>query len=623
MCGVFGSFNKVLNNDEIFAVKQKLGHRGPDFMDHLSFDEKVKCTLVHTRLSILDLTNAGNQPMVSADKRYVISYNGEIYNFKYLKNYLELQYSGIVWSSNSDTEVILTGWQLEGEKFLRKLNGMFAFLLLDLKKNQLFAIRDPFGIKPLFFAEQNQGYYFSSELKGFDGLRHFNKSVDVQSLKSQLTFMYIPEPRTLYNEIQKLEPGVLYRLNQDGISTKKLFNDLLSRDNSLINCSEKELIDLFRENFFNSVSNQMIADVPVGIMLSGGLDSSAVVEGAYQTGHKISAAFTLVTDFENAKADRQTDDHKYAKSIADKYDIPLHTMRASPDYFQDYNTLSDFFEDGFSDPAALATYYLSKLASDNGIKVLLTGQGADELLYGYRRYTAMKWLQVMPNMSWMQDLMNSLPNDLTGKYNAHYRRFRKLLNVMLSPKSERYAELFSWCDQKFLQEVFIDGRATNSFNLLSAKLNDKNDNSLLQNTSYADIQYDLTSLNLTYCDRMTMAAGVEARVPFLDFDLAKICINLPDKFKLRKSTNKYILKKSMEGYLPNEIIHRDKAGFALPIRSWIKNLLPSMVEFFDPNFLKKQGIFNPDVLSAELHKFKGGSDANCYFFSLTSSCKCK
>ena len=426
--------------------------------------------------------------------------------------------------------------------------------------------------------------------------------------------MYIPEPRTLYSEIQKLKPGVLYRINQDGVSKTKLFDTVLRNDNSLIDLSEKDLVGLFRESFFKSVSSQMIADVPVGIMLSGGLDSSAVVEAAYQTGHKINAAFTLVTDFENAKADRQTDDYRYAKFIAEKYEIPLHTMTASPDYFQDYSNLSDFFEDGFSDPAALATYYLSKLARDNGINVLLTGQGADELLYGYRRYTAIKWLKLMPNLTWMQDLLNSLPSGIAGKHSVYYRRLRRLLNIMACPKSERYAELFSWCDQKFLREVFIDGSETDSFTLLSEKLNKRNENSLLQNTSYADIQYDLISLNLTYCDRMTMAAGVEARVPFLDLNLAKLCINLPDKLKLRKTTNKYILKKSMEGYLPDNIIYRDKAGFALPIRSWIKNLLPSMIQFFDPNFLKKQGIFNPDVLNAELQRFKGGSDANCYFF---------
>lgn len=615
MCGIFGVFGSNLTPDEVKRIQSGLGHRGPDHHGFLNFTDNIRCTLLHTRLSILDLSIAGTQPMISKNERYVISYNGEVYNHLALKHYLEKNYNDIVWSSTTDTEIILKGWELEGETFIRKLNGMFAFLILDRKKNEIIAIRDPFGIKPLFFSYIEKKYYFSSEMKSFHEVRGFTKSIDIQSLKSQLTFMFIPEPHTIYNEIKKLKPGVLYRIDTNGVKKTDLFSDFLEQKNiDLRSHSETEIIDIFRDNLFEAISSQMIADVPVGIMLSGGLDSSAIVEGVYQRGNRLSAAFTIATNYDDASSDRQSNDYAYAKIMADKFNIPLHTLEAKPNYFDDISSLEEFFEDGYSDPAALATFYLSRLANDNGIKVLLTGQGADEILYGYRRYEAIKWLKLFPSLKIFSRFQKFLPNTISGKYSSNYRRLRKFINVVTSSKSERFAKLFTWCDQEIINKVFLDKSNTDSYIHLIKNLKEENGNSILKNMCRADIDLDLRSLNLTYCDRMTMAASVEARVPFLDLKFANFCYNLPDDLKIRSSNTKYILKKSMEGYLPNEIIYREKAGFALPIRSWITHLLPKMMKYFDPKFLRSQGVFNPETLTNELYSFQRGNDANCFFF---------
>ncbi|MDA9164764.1 asparagine synthase (glutamine-hydrolyzing) [Alphaproteobacteria bacterium] len=614
MCGIFGAFGTTLNTDEVKRIQLGLRHRGPDYSGHLNFTDNIHCTLIHTRLSILDLSTAGAQPMVSDNLRYVISYNGEIYNHNALRHYLKKKYNDIVWSSRTDTEVILKGWELEGETFIRKLNGMFAFLILDRKKNELIAIRDPFGIKPLFLSSINKKFYFSSEMKSFHEIKGFTKSINVQSLKSQLTFMFIPEPNTIYNEVSKLTPGFLYKIDVNGISKTNLFADFLNKTNpDMRSYSETEIIKTFRENLFEAISNQMIADVPVGVMLSGGLDSSAIVEGVYQSGNKLSAAFTINTNYENASLDMQSNDYAYAKIMADKYSIPLYSLKVKPNYFENISSLGEFFEDGYSDPAVLATYYLSKLASDNGIKVLLTGQGADEMLYGYRRYEAVKFLRLLPNLEIFSRVQEFLPNIVSGKYSTKYRRLKKFLNVATSSKLERYANLYTWCDQKIIKNIFLDESPTDSYLSLNKKLKEDNGNSIFKNMCCADINLDLRSLNLTYCDRMTMAASLEARVPFLDLKFANFCYNLPDDLKIKFSNTKYILKKSMEGYLPNEIIYREKAGLALPIRSWVSNWLPEMMKYFDPKFLNSQGIFNSEKLNNELYSFKQGNDTNCFF----------
>ena len=614
MCGIFGSLGTSLTHSEISAIKHTMRHRGPDSSGCYRNSGEIECTLLHTRLSIVDRSQAGAQPMSSADGRYTIAYNGEVYNAQYLKNQLTNQHGQISWRGHSDTEVILKGWELEGKKFISKLNGIFAFIIFDKLKEKLFAIRDPFGIKPLFLTKVNRSFFLSSELKCFNQISRIPKTLNIQSLKSQLTFMYIPEPETIYDEVKKLQPGYLYTFDRIGQSKTNLFQNFMnSTEPNSITLSLNDQVDEFRTQFFQAVNRNMVSDVPIGVMLSGGLDSSAIVAGAYESGNCISAAFTLAIDYSNASGDKQSNDYYYAKIISDKYNIPLYEIEAKSDYFNDFDKFAQFFEDGYTDPASLATYYLSKLAKDNGISVLLTGQGADEMLFGYRRYIAANLLSKVPDFIRLGSLLNFFPKNYEGRFSAKYRRLLRFLTIMNLQKDARYADLFTWCEQSRIDNVFIDKAPTNSYQHLITKFGELQDRSVLQKISLIDKEYDLASLNLCYSDRMSMAASVEARVPFLDFLFAQYCVALPDHLKLKGSCAKYILKKSMEGYLPKEVIYREKAGFGMPIRSWVNQWIPRMGEYFDRGFLKTQGIFDCVGLDNELQKFKKGDSKSAQF----------
>lgn len=614
MCGLFASFGATLSCLDVSRIKMKIGHRGPDASKHFNINGEINATLIHNRLSIIDLSSAAEQPMLSSSGRYVIVFNGEIYNFLDLKYDLDKKYGLSKWQSNSDTEVILRGYELEGESFFEKLNGMFAFLILDLKRKNIIALRDPFGIKPLFITKHNNALYFASEIKGFDCINDFSKTINIQSLKSQLTFMYVPEPNTLFSEIKKLKPGVLYKFENNSVEESILFKKIFKSNVHGSRLTDNELVETYRVKLNNSVYRQMISDVPVGAMLSGGLDSSAIVQSIYQTGRTLSAAFTLSTNQDDNLKDQQSDDSKYAKLIAEQFNIPLIEIEAKPDFLNDFFNMAEFFEDGFSDPAALSTYYLCAEARRNSISVLMTGQGADETLYGYRRYQASKWLNMLPYMPGASNLLNALPYQIDGRFNSTYRRIRRFASLASHNKSERLAQLFTWCDQSIISSVFLDSSPNISYENLCKELNFDNTKSINQKLSKVDLNFDLASLNLVYSDRMSMAASVEARVPFLDFDLAQFVFNLPDSYKLRGNTTKYILKKSMEGFLPNDLIYREKAGFSLPVRAWVNQLIELMGKYLERPFVEKQGIFNFDNLQKQLFQLKSGKVDNCYFF---------
>lgn len=614
MCGIFASYGENLTSNEVRDVISQLGHRGPDATNHLSITGHVPATLVHCRLSILDLSNAGKQPMCTSDGRYFISFNGEIYNYRELRHGLNQKFGAYNWQSESDTEVLLRGFELEGKSFFAKLNGMFAFVILDVKTGQLLALRDPFGIKPLFLSKIRKGFLFSSEIKALACIRGVDKSLNVESLKSQLTFMYIPEPDTLFSNIKKLLPGQLYRFDGDDVSQENVFHLSTSTDVDLDALSDHELVSLFRDKFDTAVRRQLVSDVPVGVMLSGGLDSASVFQSIFENGSRVEAAFTLNVDKGASLTDQQSDDFGFAKQLTDLYGVPLVCLEAKASVLDDLETLATFFEDGFSDPAALGTYYLSQLAREQGVKVLMTGQGADEILFGYRRYVVARMLASLPSFSRLSFLAEQLPVQVVGRFNSTYRRFKRLVDLMVTPKSDQLASMFAWTDQGMISSVFVDSAPSQSFCRLGRQLNADNSKSVLQRLSEADVKHDLMSLNLTYCDRMSMAAGVEARVPFLDLEFAAFCLALPDRMKIRGSCGKFILKKAMESRLPNNLIYREKAGFGLPIRSWLQQLAPLVDRYMQADFLAKQGIFNHTNLQAHFNRMQSGQSDSSYFF---------
>ena len=615
MCGIFIATSPSGSSFPIAEILQTIRHRGPDDSGvFISDDQTVH--LGHVRLSIIDLSKSGHQPMADFTDRFLISYNGEIYNYLELKKYIEGKYGDVKWKSSTDTEVILEGFAREGIDFLSRLNGIFALGIFDRLEKSLHVLRDPLGIKPLFFSEQNGSIIFCSELKGLLAVPSFRRTVRLQSLADQLAFMYVPEPHTFYVEFEKLEPGVCktYEAGKE-VSAVRVFDHL---DSVIAFSSEEEVVTRFSEAFSKAVCRQLITDVPMSLMLSGGLDSSAVAEEALRCGGNIKDAYTISFSVHDRANDRQGDDLSFAKLMSTRLGLDLHVIEARPDFISMLPELASYMEDGISDPAAINTYLICKAARNSGVKVMLNGQGADEFLGGYRRYSAERMLgSLPPSARKLSGLMaRCLPNHLPGRMNAINRRMKKLLTLGGQGQDERMLGMYTWGAKDRITNLFVDaGKITVGDDLLEY-FHGMDDPDVIRSMMKVDQRYDLMSLNLAYTDRMSMAAGVEARVPFLDFDLVRLMNSIPSAVKMKNGVPKSVLKKAMEPLLPHEVIYREKAGFGLPLRSWMSSGNDMMKYYLDEERIHKQGIFNV----AELQKLQSenlkGVDHSSVLFSL-------
>jgi asparagine synthase (glutamine-hydrolysing) len=595
MCGIFLASSPSGCTFPISAILQTIRHRGPDDSGNfVSADHS--CHLGHVRLSILDLSQSGHQPMADVSDRFVISFNGEIYNFAELKKYIENKYSAIRWKSFTDTEVIVEGFAREGVNFLSRLNGIFALGIFDRFENSLHVLRDPLGIKPLFFTEQNGSFVFCSELKGLLAMPKMQRTLRMQSLADQVAFMYVPEPHTLYVEFEKFEPGVCksYIAGRQ-VSSVRVFEHL---DSPIAFSSEEDMITTFSEAFSSAVERQLVADVPMSLMLSGGLDSSAVGSVALRRGGNIKNAYTISFSASDLANDRQSDDLSFSRIMAARLGLELNVIEANQNFLSMLPELAGFMEDGISDPAAINTYLICKAARAGGVKVMLNGQGSDEFLGGYRRYSAERMLSDLPRAlrALSRIAGRSLPNHIPGRFNAINRRLKKLLELGGEQQDGRILGMYTWGARDSIANLFVDPKKILVGKDLLERFHAMDDPDVIKNMMKLDQRYDLMSLNLAYTDRMSMASGVEARVPFLDFDLVRVMNSIPSSIKMKKGIPKYVLKKAMEPLLPHEVIYREKAGFGLPLRSWMRSSNEMVRYYFDETRIKRQGIFNVSKL---------------------------
>jgi len=616
MCGIIAISSHSGNTFSLERSLKAIKHRGPDDSG-IFVSETGDCHLGHVRLSIIDLTAAGHQPMEDASERYIISYNGEAYNYLSLRKELENTHGRINWKSTTDTEVILEGFAREGLDFLSKLNGIFAIAIYDKKDRNLFVLRDPVGIKPMYCTEQQGSVFFCSELKGLLELPNLQRTISRQSMVDQLAFMYVPEPYTMYQEFYKVEPGICYIFHEGKkINAVPLFNHI-SKPISFT--SEKEMIDCFYETFSIAVRRQLVADVPISLMLSGGIDSSAIAYEVVNSGANIKDAYTISYTSEDMKYDGQDDDLYHSKILAKQLGLYLKIIEANQDFIALLPDLSNFLEDGLSDPAAINTYLICKSARKEGVKVMLSGQGADEFLGGYRRYHAEKYLEKIPLIfrTALSSMGKLLPTYIPGRFNAVFRRINKLTTAAGLPQKDRLVSLYTWSTPDWIIDLFnesdtlIFGR---DLNMLFEKYKSTD---ILTTMMLVDQKLDLMSLNLSYTDKMSMMVGVEARVPFLDFDLIRVMNAIPANIKIRGHVLKYPLKKTMEPFLPKELIYRQKSGFALPIRSWFRRKNKIIQKYFDVNRIRHQGIFNPHTFQRMCdEQFSGKYDHTNSLFSM-------
>ncbi|OIO59173.1 MAG: asparagine synthase (glutamine-hydrolyzing) [Alphaproteobacteria bacterium CG_4_10_14_0_2_um_filter_63_37] len=620
MCGIAG-FSGRFPESSLRLMGQKIVHRGPDDAGYFHRSEQG-IGLAHRRLSIIDLSATGHQPMLDASGQVAIVFNGEIYNFRELRS--ELESGGHTFRGHSDTEVLLHLYLARGEAMLPLLNGVFAFAIWDGRSQTLLLVRDGMGVKPLYYAQTNAGVVFASELKALLVHPEVERSIDPQAVWQYLTYLWCPAPRTILAGVKKVLPGHAMSIRDGKIERQWQYYEL-PYDQAIEPWSAEEAARRVEESVRTAVTRQMVADVPVGAFLSGGLDSSAVVAFARQVEPEVRLqCFTIA--LKGGGQEGFADDLPYAQRVARHLGVDLHTIEVGPEITGHLAQMLYHLDEPQADPAPLNALFISKLAREHGIKVLLSGAGGDDIFSGYRRHFALqqeRYWQGLPR--WSRRMLAAGAHRLPTGHPA-LRRLRKAFEYADLPTDERLASYFFWGRPERLQrllapEVRAQLRDTSPADPLVQALGrvpahrDRLDKML-----FLESKFFLADHNLNYTDKMGMAMGVEVRVPLLDPDLVALATRLPVAFKQRGREGKWIFKKAMEPHLPHDVIYRPKTGFGAPLRTWLRGesqLQPLQRDLLSREAIRSRGIFDPDEVAALVKEdAQGRVDASYTIFSL-------
>ena len=573
MCGIAGIFHaeapKPVDPRRVERMCDALAHRGPDGSGVWT---DLGVGLGHRRLSIIDLEGSP-QPMHSADERAVIVFNGEIYNYRELRR--ELEKSGARFNTQGDTEVILAAWQRWGPDCLARLDGMFAFAIWDRPSRKLFLARDRFGVKPLFMAQLSDGALaFASELKGIMAHPLFKRRLDPLAIDDYLAWGYVPDTRSILSGVEKLQAGH-YLLIEQGkpIPAQQRWWDISFAERRKGSESDlsAELLHLLRE----AVQSRMVADVPLGAFLSGGVDSSSVV--ALMSEASREPVRTCSIGFDVAALDETS----YAQAIADRYSTDHRTRIVGQDDFSEIDALAAMFDEPFADASALPTWRVCQLAREN-VTVALSGDGADEAFAGYRRQVfhrheerARSIIPAGARSAVFGSLGRIWPK---ADWAPRPLRAKATLLALGSDGNEGYARGLSvlTCEQR--SALYGDNAKSRLASYraeddLVTLMKDAPALSGLDRAQYADLKFWMPGDILTKVDRTSMAVSLEAREPLIDHRLIEFAATLPEKMRVRGKQGKYLLKKSMERYVPHDILYRPKQGFVTPIAAWLRGPL--------------------------------------------------
>ncbi|MCK0163981.1 asparagine synthase (glutamine-hydrolyzing) [Marinobacter sp. S6332] len=598
MCGLAGFLRTASTPDReahqgwLENMGQAIIHRGPD-AGSTWLDDQVG--LVHRRLSILDLSDAGTQPMVSASGRYVMAYNGEIYNFQALRDDLIKQ--GRSFRTGTDTEVLLTLYELHGPECLQQLNGMFALAIWDRTARKLFLARDRLGKKPLYFYEANGQFAFASELKALTPAPFVKTELRHDSIKDFFAYQYVPDPKTIYKNIHKLAPG--YWLETDGTHThQKQYWDVSFKSPS--SASLGELQDGLYNLIDDAVRLRMVSDVPLGAFLSGGIDSSAVV--GLMAGHTNTPVTTCAIGFDS----KRFDEVHWAKKVAEQFKTDHHEFTVKDNVADSLTSIARFFDEPFADPSFVPTYFVSQLARQK-VTVALAGDGGDENFAGYSKYytdqieNRLRGLfpagirhNLFPGLARLAGMVNTGPTN----------KAKSLLGTLaLDPD-----EAFFITNSFFRRDVWNDlvtgelKRETRDYDpadITRAHYKNADTDDHLSSILYTDLKTYLPGDILVKVDRMSMANSLETRAPLLDYRVVEFAAQIPSALKLNGKEKKYILKKAFERMLPEDILYRKKMGFSVPLAHWLRHELRPTVEqlllspnsgvanFFEPAGIRK------------------------------------
>ena len=634
MCGICGKINiegKEIRRELIARMNSVLSHRGPDdegiYINNPSpgaSQAMASVGLGHKRLSIIDLSEAGRQPMSNEDGSIQMVFNGEIYDFKALKK--ELQQNGHNFTSQTDCEVIIHLYEKEGIECIKKLNGMFAFALWDSKNQTLFLCRDRLGIKPLFYCWDGKSLYFASEIKSILCNPEVSKKMDWNALNLYLTLNYIPAPYTIFKKIKKLDPGCYIMVRKEGLEIKQYWD--IEKGTEYYENKEKN-IETYKKNLYDlledSVRIRLIADVPLGAFLSGGIDSSIIVGlmsrvsnspiNTYSIGYKDVPLF---------------DETKYAREVAKLNDTHHHEIILSAkDVLDTIPEVLTYLDEPFADSSAIPQYIVSRETKKH-VKVALSGDGADELFAGYRMYSGEYWYsryKLFPRVlrtKLIEPLLTSLPDSRDKYLLEHIRRIKKFVTGAKDRFEDR---LFAW-NEIFSEE--LRNEIINKKKIESEKINpDLGKEMLLKRLSsydsdninrmlYMDLKISLPNDMLSKVDWMSMRNSLEVRVPFLDHRLVEYVFQIRGNLKLKGKKGKYILLETFKNILPPLLLHKPKWGFEIPISKWLKSELRFLInEYLSKKKIETQGIFNFKPIEKLIDDlFRNRSDTSWHLWNL-------
>jgi asparagine synthase (glutamine-hydrolysing) len=614
MCGIAGIVNyesrQPADREVIEAMLRAMVHRGPDD-GGCYIDQYVG--LGHRRLSIID-RSGGHQPMCNEDGTVWITFNGEIYNFRRLRD--ELVANGHTFQTHSDTEVIVHLYEDLGEHCVHRLHGMFTFIIWDSRKDQILVARDRVGIKPLYYCVSNGRLALASEMKALLAVPDFHRTVNLQALHEYLALGYTIAPATILQGVLKLEPGHLMVVRNGSVQTHQYWDLDYSKKTQ---ATERELVDEFSSRLTESVRTHLVGEVPIGILLSGGLDSTGVTAlVSQQAGHRLKT-------FSVGYADHgfDIDERAYARMAAQAFNTDHYEVAITPETYRD--TLEDYvwhMDEPMADPASIPLYCVSKLAKDS-VKVVLSGEGSDELLAGYSFWMAQKGLDRARSFRKLPRWFRSLLIHPLNQYLFKSDRLSRYMAMAEKPladyfqfgpphmshgvpdraRLELYGPRFSTDLRPSLQGIIDGYRRASSFEFLDQML-------------YVYTKQWMPDDLLLKADKMTMAHSLELRVPFLDHNLVEFAAALPAEMKMRANTSgsfttKHILREALQGTVPDEILHRKKMGFHVPLPLYLRTSLKNVAyDLFGSESLRHSGLFKTDKLLELVTRHAEGGNAS-------------
>lgn len=598
MCGIAGAINWG-SLESLTAMIDLQAHRGPD--DQGLWQGRRAdggwVGLGARRLAILDRSPNGHMPMTTPDGNFTIVYNGEIFNYPALR--VELEQKGYRFRSGSDTEAILYLYAEDGPGCVRRLNGMFALAIWDKPRQQLFLARDPFGIKPLYYSQRGARFAFASEAKALLSLPDVARTVNMIALRQYLTFLWVPDPLTIFEGIAKIPPGHHATYRADALELTRYWDLEFPSARAPFENDETELANELRDRLLASIRAQMLSDVPVAAFLSAGIDSSSIVAGMAQASSHPVRTFTIGFPRASRLGETTLDDTEVARQTAAHFGCQHTEIQAEPDAASLLPKLVWHMDEPTADPAIIMAYLINREASQD-VTVLLSGVGGDELFAGYRKYRAhelanhYRRIPGVLRRELIEPAAAALPDLSRTRFKGHVRLLKKMFRSASLPPVARFIRDSIYLtpeQQANLLVVPPDGAVwlphEDAFRRMAHA-------DFLNQMLYVDMKTFMVSLNLNYNDKMSMASSTEVRVPFLERELVEwVASNVSPRLKLRGRTTKYLLREAMRPLLPATVLRQPKAGFGAPIDYWLRHDLAPMVDdLLSEQGLRQRGLFD-------------------------------